>query len=165
MIFFPLPVDKPFQDSQKLDCTKNALIGVQAPPHFFFKKVVFFVVVAFFSFFFSFFKKLCAKNIGLLRFSSCVSQESHRTKSPVLDVRTSGQGKSVLGICYLKEFFSLCRMAHLCNLSTWEAEAGEHQGWRASLGYIYCEIVSKRQKYDLNETSSIFYSEYALLNV
>lgn len=64
--FFPLPVDKPFQDSQKLDCTKNALIGVQAPPHFFFFKGVFFVVVAFFSFFpfFFFFLKLCAKNIG-----------------------------------------------------------------------------------------------------
>lgn len=34
------------------------------------------------------FFKLCAKNIGLLGFSSCVLQESHRTKLLVLDVRT-----------------------------------------------------------------------------
>lgn len=91
-MFFPLPVDKPFQDSQKLDCTKNALIGVQTPPHFFFKKV-FFCCCCLFLLFFPFFLKLCAKNIGLLRFSSCVSQESHRTKSPVLDVRTLWPGK------------------------------------------------------------------------
>lgn len=57
-------------------------------------------------------------------------------------------------------------MAHFCDLSTWEAEVGgKHQRWRASLGYIYSEIVSKRQKYYLNETSSIFSNEHALLNV
>lgn len=57
-------------------------------------------------------------------------------------------------------------MAHFCDLSTWKAEAGgKHQGWRASLGYVYSETVSERQKYYLNGASVFSRSAPAPLHV
>lgn len=71
----------------------------------------------------------------------------------------------MLRLCYLKKYLLAMYDGPLMCLSTWEAEVGECQGWRASLGYIYSKTVSKRHKYYLNEASSIFSSEYALLSV